>query len=76
MSAQQFHDVAMETCSMKQDNSDDLVPINVTLDFPDSRIVSVSGVTFLVSSSTLSLHSDTLRSIFVSSKRSAETVKI
>ncbi|GMT13534.1 hypothetical protein PFISCL1PPCAC_4831, partial [Pristionchus fissidentatus] len=76
ISAQQFHDIAKETCGMKKDNSDDLAPINVALDFPDARTVSVSGVTFLVSSSTLSFHSDTLRSLFASSSPNTEAVDI
>ncbi|GMT12175.1 hypothetical protein PFISCL1PPCAC_3472, partial [Pristionchus fissidentatus] len=46
---------------MKRDDSDDLVPISVDSSFGDAVNVTVDGVHFLVSSSTLSLHSETLR---------------
>ncbi|GMT13528.1 hypothetical protein PFISCL1PPCAC_4825, partial [Pristionchus fissidentatus] len=74
--SQRFHDEAMETEKMKRDDSDDLIPIALTSDFPDARNVNVGGTSFLVSSSSLSLHSDTLRAAFESSSPSSDEVKL
>ncbi|GMT13529.1 hypothetical protein PFISCL1PPCAC_4826, partial [Pristionchus fissidentatus] len=53
---------------MKRDDSDDLVPVSVTSAFTDAANVSIDGVNFLVSSSTLSLHSASLRAKFNASE--------
>ncbi|GMT12785.1 hypothetical protein PFISCL1PPCAC_4082, partial [Pristionchus fissidentatus] len=73
--SQRFHDEALETASMKRDDSDDLLPIAVTVDFADARTVRVGGTTFLVSSSTLSLHSNTLRAAFESEHVNVDVAK-
>ncbi|GMT13527.1 hypothetical protein PFISCL1PPCAC_4824 [Pristionchus fissidentatus] len=74
--SQRYHDEAMKTTTVKRDDSDYLLPIIVTTDFADARTVCVGGSTFLVSSSALSLHSDTLRAAFESSYPSSGEVKL
>ncbi|GMT12789.1 hypothetical protein PFISCL1PPCAC_4088, partial [Pristionchus fissidentatus] len=49
------------TTRIKRDDSDDLAPMILSTEFPDAIYASVEGITFLVSSSMLGLHSEKLR---------------